>query len=94
VIAGDHELDAMQAALAQAGEEILPGRAALVVGHVDGQDLAAPVRVDPDGDQHGLAHHHAALAHLLIAGVEDKVGEGLSKRAVGPLARTLIRLRM
>ena len=83
MIVGDDELDAMEAAPAQLDEEILPRRAAFAVGHLDGQDLTAPVPIDPDGDQHGLAHHHAALAHLLVAGVEDEVGEGFGERALG-----------
>ena len=83
MIVGDDELDAMKAAPAQPDKEILPRGAAFPVGHVDGQDLAAPVPVDPDGDQHRLAHHHAAFAHLLIAGVEDEVGEGFGKGALG-----------
>jgi hypothetical protein len=60
VIVGDDELNAVKAAPAQAGEEVLPRGAAFPIGHRDGQDLAAPVPVDADGDQHGLAHHHAA----------------------------------
>ena len=83
MIVGDDELDAVQAALAQAEQEVLPGRAAFAVGHFDGQDLAPPVPVDADGDQHRLARHHAALAHLLIASVEDEVGKGLGEGALG-----------
>ena len=71
VIVGDDELDATEASPAQAEKEVLPGRAALAVGHFDGQDLAAPVPVDPDRDQHRLARDHAALAHLLITRIED-----------------------
>ena len=52
-------------------------------GHFDRQDLAASVPVDADGDQHRLAHHHAALAHLLVARVEDEVGKGLFEGASG-----------
>ena len=39
--------------------------------------------VDADRDQHGLARDHAALAHLLITGVEDEVRERLGKGARG-----------
>ncbi len=77
------ELDAAQAAATQSEQEVLPGGAALAVGHIDGQDLAAPIPVDADRDQHRLARDHAALAHLLIPGVEDEVGEGLCEGASG-----------
>ena len=50
MIVGDDELNAVKPAPAQSEQEILPGGAALAVGHVDGQDLAAPVPLDPDGD--------------------------------------------
>ncbi len=55
VIVGDDELDAVEAAAAQTDEEVLPGGGALAVGHVDSQDLAAPIPVDADRDQHRLA---------------------------------------
>jgi len=83
VIVGDDELDAVEAAATQSEKEVLPGGAAFPVGHVDGQDLAAAVPVDSDGDQHGLAHDHAALAHLLIARVKDEVRKGLGEGAGG-----------
>src|SRR6185437_12901080 len=60
-----------------------PGGAAFPVGHIDGQDLAAPVPLDSDGDQHRLAHHHAAFAHLLVAGVEDEIRKGFGEGARG-----------
>ena len=83
VIVGCDEFDAGEAAPAQTDEEVLPGRAAFAIGHFDRQDLAAPVPVDPDGDQHGLAHDHAALADLLVTGIEDEVRERLGKGASG-----------
>src|SRR5271165_2154675 len=83
MIVGDDELDAVEAAPAQSDKEVLPGGAAFPAGHFDGQDLAAPIPVYSDGDQHGLAHDYAALAHLLIPGVEDEVGERLGKGALG-----------
>ncbi len=83
MIVGDHELDAVEAAAAQREEKVFPGGAAFPVRHLGGQDLAAAVPVDADGDQNGLIHDHAALAHLLIAGVEDEVGERLGKEASG-----------
>ena len=61
VIVGDDELDAVETAAAQSEQEVLPGGAAFPVGHVDGQDLAAPVPVDPHRNQHRLAADHRAL---------------------------------
>ena len=68
---------------AQAKEEVLPGGAALAVGHLDGEDLTPAVPVDADGDQHGLGADDAVLADLLVAGVQDEVGVGLGERAPG-----------
>ena len=90
VIVGDDELDAVQTAPAQAEQEVLPGRAALAVGHLDGEDLAPSVPVDADRDQHRLAHDHAALAHLLIASLEDEVGKGLFEGARGKSFEALV----
>ena len=83
MIIGDDDLDAVQAPPAQVEEEVLPGRAAFPVGHFHRQDLPVPVPVDSDRDQHGLARDHAALAHLLIPGVEDEVGKGLFEGTLG-----------
>ncbi len=90
VVVGDDELDAMEAAGPKREQEVLPGGTALAVGHLDGEDLAAAVPIDTDGDQYRLAHHHAGLAHLLVAGVEDEVGEGLSERATGKGGEALV----
>ena len=90
MIVGDDELDAVEAAATQSEKEVLPRRAAFPVGHVDSQNLAASVPVDSDGDQHGLAHDHAAIAHLLIARVEDEVRKGLGEGAVGKGVEALV----
>ena len=50
VIAG-HQLHAGQAAGGQAAQERQPARAVLGAGHVDAEDLAAPVGVDAGRDQ-------------------------------------------
>jgi hypothetical protein len=47
VIVGDDELDAVKAAPAQPDKEVLPRRAAFPVGHLDRQDLTAPVQSMP-----------------------------------------------
>ena len=80
---GEDELDALEAAPAQSEKEVFPRGAAFPVSHFDRQDLAAPVPVDANGDQHRLAHDHAAFVHLLIPGVEDEEGKGLGKEAPG-----------
>lgn len=85
VVVGDDELDAVKAAGLEGEEEVLPGGAALAVGHLDGEDLAAAVPIDADRDQHRLAHNHAGLAHLLITSVEARKSAGFSvKGAIEP----------
>ena len=91
MIVGDDELDAVEAAAAQTDEEVLPGGGALAVGHVDRQDLATTIPVDADGDEHRLASDHAALAHLLIAGVEDEVRKRLGKGVRGESVEAFVR---
>src|SRR5438094_4941304 len=83
MVIGDDQLDAVQAALAQAEQQVLPGGAAFAIGHLDGEDLAPAVPVDADRDQHRLADHDAALAHLLVAGIDDEIGKGLIKPPAG-----------
>ena len=71
MVVADDELDAVQAALAESGEERVPAAAALAAGEFDAEDVAAAVPADADGDQHRLGVGDAVLAHLLVAGVED-----------------------
>lgn len=73
----------MSAAGFQSQQDVLPGRAALAAGHLDGQDLPPAVPVDADGDRHRLAPDDAGLSDLLITGIEDEIGKGLLKRAAG-----------
>ena len=84
MIVGDDELDAGEAALAQAQQEVAPARSTLPVGELDTEDLAAAVPIDADRDQHRLAGDDTRLAHLLIARIEDQVGERLVQPARGP----------
>jgi Transposase domain (DUF772) len=90
MVVGHDQLDALEAARLQADEEVLPGRAALAIGHLHRQDLAPPIPVDADCDQHRLAHDDAGFAHLLVAGVEDEVGERRLKRAFGKGLQALV----
>ena len=53
-----------------------PVAAALAVGELDAEYVAAAVPAD--GDQHGPGADDAVLAHLLVAGVEDQVRIGSS----------------
>ena len=69
----------MQPALAQAGQERPPAGAALPVGQVHPQHLAAALPVHADRHQHRLAGDHAPLAHPLVASVQDQVGERLGQ---------------
>jgi hypothetical protein len=83
MVVGDDELDAREAAGDQAAEEVAPGRAALAGRELDREDLPPALPVDADGDVHGLGAHDAALAHPLVPGIEDEVGEGLVQPARG-----------
>ena len=65
VVVADHELDAVQAALAPAGEKRLLAAAALAAGEFDAEDLAVAIPADADGDQHRLEADHTVLAHLI-----------------------------
>ncbi len=61
VVVGDDELDAVQAAVPQAREEVFPERLALALGEIDGQDLPAPALMDTDRDQDRLGANDPGL---------------------------------
>src|SRR5690606_9577091 len=71
-------------------QKVLPRGAALAVGHLDREDLAPAVPVDTDRDQHCLAGDDAVLAHLLVASIEDQVGECLVETAAGKGSQTIV----
>ena len=80
MIVGDDQLDAIEAAFGAPmrksfHDERRLSRLAISTARI----WRKSVPVDADGDQHRLAHHHAALAHLLVARVEDEVGKGSSR---------------
>src|SRR5579872_6811636 len=83
VVVCNDVFDAVETTCLEGKEEVLPGRAALPVGHFDGKNLAATVPIDTDRDQHRLAHNDAGLAHLLVTSVEDEIREGLGEGAIG-----------
>src|ERR1700760_3351872 len=62
VIVGDHELDTVETAPLEPPQKIPPARAALAIGELDRQHLAAAVPVDADRNQHRLAEDHTGLA--------------------------------
>ena len=65
VVVAGHRLHAGQAPGGQAAQERQPARAVLGAGHVDAEDLPAPVSVDAGRDQAVHVHRPAALADLL-----------------------------
>src|SRR4051812_49207827 len=79
----DREPHAVPAPLPQPGQEVLPRRAALAVRQLDRERPAPSLPVDPDRDLHRPAADGAGLAHLLVAGVEDQVGERLPEPPPG-----------
>ncbi len=85
MVVGDHELDAVQAPLPEAHQEVFPARGALARGHVHRQDFQTAARVDADRDQDRLGTDHAAFAHLLVTGIEDEVGVGFVEASFGKL---------
>jgi hypothetical protein len=80
----------MQAAIAKRQQEVLPRRPALTVGHLHAEDLAPAVPVDADRDQHCLAGDDAVLAHLLVASIEDQVGERFVEATAGKGGETIV----
>ena len=58
-------------------------RLGLAEHHAHAQDGAFAIRADADGDEHGAVHQQAAMAHLFVACVEDKV-RARTQRALTP----------
>lgn len=79
----DDELGAAQAACDQRREELAPMSLRFTQRHADAQDGAFAICADADGDEHGAVHQQAAMAHLLVAGIEDEIRAGF-QRAVAP----------
>src|SRR5215217_3932383 len=68
------ELDADQAPLDEASEELGPKRLGLGLADIDGEDLAPPALMHAMRDHQRLVDHAAAVAHLLDLGVQEHVG--------------------
>ena len=71
----DHELDAAEAAVLEPLEEGAPMDFGFTEGHADAQDGAFTGGIDAQGDEDGAIQELAALADLLVTGIQDQVGE-------------------
>ena len=76
----DGELDADQAALDEAAEEVGPERLGLGLADIDREDLAPAGLMDAVGDHQRLVDHAAAVADLLDLGVQEQVRVGALQR--------------
>lgn len=79
----------MQASTLERPEESSP--VDLLLGQSDRstQNLTVPGFIDPDRHQDGHVNHAAALSDLLIAGIEEHVGEG-PQGAIAPGREALV----
>ena len=77
---GDRELDADQAALDQAAQEVGPERLGLGLADVDAQDLAPAGLMHAMRDHQRLVDHAAAVADLLDLGVQEQIRVGALQR--------------
>ena len=68
------QLDPAQAAAGQAAQELDPERLRLAVADGHAEHLAAPVRVDADGDDNGDGDDVIVAADLHVGGVEPDIG--------------------
>ena len=89
MVVGGDELDAAQAAGDEAVEEVAPVDLGLRQLDGDAQNAPLPVGLDADGSEDGDIAHDAAVAHLLVAGVELKVRR-LSQRPLPPPIELLV----
>ena len=83
VVVGDDEVDPAQPAGDEAFEECPPVHLGLRQGHRHAQNPPALIRADADGREHGDIAYDPAMAHLLVARVEDEILD-LAERAVAP----------
>src|SRR5215217_6250701 len=74
------ELDADQAPLDEASEELGPKRLGLGLADIDGEDLAPAGLVHAMRDHQRLVDHAAAVAHLLDLRVQEHVGVAALQR--------------
>ena len=80
----DDQLDPVHPPAGQRGEEVPPVDLGLGERDAHPEDRPLTLRVDPDGDQDRTRADLAAVADVLVAGVQDQVGR-LADRAAPPL---------
>ena len=93
-VAGD-EADAGEAAGDEVGEELVPGRGGLAGRDWHAQNLAAPVRIHPGGDQHDGVDDASAFTDLHGEGVGggERERPRVPERAVAELVVVLVEVR-
>ena len=69
MVVGDHEPESVQAAGAQAAQELRPERLGLDLADVQADHLTAPAVVNGVGDDERLGHHAATITDLDVLGV-------------------------
>src|SRR5512144_1096831 len=92
MVVTDDEADAAHAAVDQAVEEGAPVDFGFRGMAGDAEHAPSPVRSDADGgEQRGIADH-AALAQLLVAGIEQEIVD-LAERPAAPSSELLVQER-
>lgn len=86
------ELDAVEAARDERGEEGAPVDFGFTQLDADAEDGAFAVGADAHGDEHGAVHEHAAVAHFLVAGIHDEIAES-PQRTLAPELQFAVELR-
>src|SRR5215203_2414815 len=83
-----------EASLLQSAKQLLVGRLALDIRHLDDQDLSKAVLADRTNDQDALADDPGADPDLLVASVHKEVGVGVGfQRALPPLLELRVERR-
>jgi hypothetical protein len=83
MIVRDDKLDAERATFFEPEQKITPAGPALAVGEIDAEDLAPTFAIDRHRDQHRLADADTSLTDLLVARIEDQIGERLIQTSSG-----------
>ena len=81
VVVADDEADAAQAASDQIVEEGAPVDFGFRQGAGDAEHAPSAVGIDADGGEQGGIADHAAVAQLLVAGVEQEIVNGAQRPA-------------
>ena len=92
MVVTDDEADAAHAAVDQAVEEGAPVDFGFRGIAGDAEHAPSPVRSDADGGEQGGIADHAALAQLLVAGVEQEIVD-LAQRPAAPSSEFLVQER-